>query len=197
MRRFANIDLVRQDLKDAMPLHEFIALADEKHTHDTGIHHSAIERVSDTLYKKHCEMPDHPEDDDGTKDSTPSFTICPQKELFYCFGCGASGDRFEYVSDIFNVDHMEAISIVAQIEGISLERYYEDVSPEEQIRENLFRENAMARDIAHEKLLHSQKAMDYLHKRGMGDDIIELFQLGYAEPMTNGKVMQFMTHTVE
>ena len=191
MRRFANIDLVRQDLKDAMPLHEFIALADEKHTHDTGIHHSAIERVSDTLYKKHCEMPDHPEDDDGTKDSTPSFTICPQKELFYCFGCGASGDRFEYVSDIFNVDHMEAISIVAQIEGISLERYYEDVSPEEQIRENLFRENAMARDIAHEKLLHSQKAMDYLHKRGMGDDIIELFQLGYAEPMTNGKVTQF------
>lgn len=97
--RFVDIDVVRQDIKLRMPLDEFIALADERYTKETGNKCNPIEMVNDHLYKKCCDMDEHPLDlNDGTKDSTASFTICPQKELFYCFGCGSSGDRFEYIS---------------------------------------------------------------------------------------------------
>src|SRR5699024_9681563 len=122
--RFNDIEVVRQDLKLRMPLDEFISLADARFTKETGIACNTIECVNDHLYKKCCDLDEHPTDvNDGTKDSTASFTICPQKELFYCFGCGATGDRFEYISKKFHVDHMESIIMTAEIEDVDLSPY--------------------------------------------------------------------------
>ena len=137
--RFNDIDIVRQDLKLQMPLNEFISLADARYTKETGIKCNTIEEVNDHLFKKCCDMDEHPIDDDGTRDSTASFTICPQKELYYCFGCGAHGDRFEYISSKFHVDHMESIIIVSEIENFDLEPYLVELSIEERVKIELLR----------------------------------------------------------
>ena len=97
MKKFGDIDLVRQEIKNNMSLEQLISIVDSDVARSTGIPQNPIERISDNLYKKKCDLDSHPVDTDGSKDSTPSFTICPPKELWHCFGCGASGDRFEYV----------------------------------------------------------------------------------------------------
>lgn len=190
MRKFADIDIVRQTLKGAMDLSEFIGLADKRFTTETGIPTNPIEMVNDHLYKKQCDLDTHPADDDGTRDSTASFTICPPKEMWYCFGCGAGGDRFEYISVRFNVEHIEAIRITAEIIGIDLTPFYAELTPEDEIRENLFRENASARQLAHEALLNSEAALAYLRGRGVTDESIEQYQLGFAPP-TDGRIALF------
>lgn len=123
--RFNDLDILRQDIKQQMPLDQFISLADKRFTQETGIVCNPIEEVNDHLYKKCCDLDEHPIDpEDGSRDSTASFTINPQKELFYCFGCGATGDRFEYISKKFHVDHIESIEIAADIVGLDLSPYF-------------------------------------------------------------------------
>ena len=190
MRRFSDIDVVRQALTDAMPLDDFISLTDVKYTTETGIKLDSIECVNDNLSKKKCDLDTHPMDKDGTRDSTASFTICPPKEMWYCFGCGAGGDRFEYVSVRFNVDHMESIRLVAEIEDFDLTPYYAEMSEHDMIFDNLFKENAIARQLAHEALLNDETALAYLRGRGMTDESIELFQLGFAPP-AKGRISIF------
>lgn len=192
MKKFSDLDQVRQALTEAMDLDEFIRLADKKYSAETGRTINPIEMVNDHLYKKQCDLDTHPADEDGTRDSTASFTICPPKEMWYCFGCGAGGDRFEYISVRFNVDHIEAINMTAEIEGVDLTPYYAELSPEDMIRENLFKENALARQLAHEALLKDETALTYLRGRGMTDESIELFQLGFAPP-ANGRISIFDT----
>lgn len=192
MKKFSDLDQVRQALTEAMDLDEFIRLADKKYSAETGRPINPIEMVNDHLYKKQCDLDTHPADEDGTRDSTASFTICPPKEMWYCFGCGAGGDRFEYISVRFNVDHIEAINMTAEIEGVDLTPYYAELSPEDIIRENLFKENALARQLAHEALLKDETALTYLRGRGMTDESIELFQLGFAPP-ANGRISMFDT----
>lgn len=188
--RFNDIDIVRQDIKLRMPLDQFIALADARYTRETGIRCNPIEMVHEQLFKKCCDLDEHPVDqNDGTKDSTASFTICPQKELFYCFGCGASGDRFEYISKRFHVDHMESIMISADIEDIDLTPYLTELTTEEKIKIELFKQNEDARNLAHNALYDNDKALDYLHSRGMTDDSIELFNIGYAPKLADGKTI--------
>lgn len=190
MKKFSDLDQVRQTLTEAMDLDEFIRLADKKYSAETGKPTNPIEMVNDHLYKKQCDLDTHPADEDGTRDSTASFTICPPKEMWYCFGCGAGGDRFEYISVRFNVDHIEAINMTAEIEGVDLTPYYAELSPEDMIRENLFKENALARQLAYEALLKDETALTYLRGRGMTDESIELFQLGFAPP-ANGRISIF------
>src|SRR5574343_2105640 len=149
-----------------------------------------IETVNDHLYKKQCDLDTHPMDDDGTRDSTASFTICPPKELWYCFGCGTGGDRFEYISVRFHVDHIESIRIVAEIEGVDLNPYYEQLTQEELMTNSLFDENSAAVDLAHAALLSDERALSYLRGRGLTDESIELFRLGFAPPI-NGHISLF------
>lgn len=191
MKRFGDIDLVRQELKQHMSLDQFITLADIRYSNESGEPINPIERVSNSLYKKRCDMNTHPVDDDGTRDSTASFTICPQKELWHCFGCGNHGDRFEYISQKFNVTHIESIEIAADIEGFDLTPYYVELTMEEKIMVNLFNDNNAARDIAHNELLLNDKAINYLHSRGITDESIELYKLGYAPSLTNGNITIF------
>ena len=188
--RFTDIEIVRQVLKDSMELNELIRLADMKYTHETGIKCNDIEMVNDHLYKKQCDLDTHPMDADGTKDSTASFTICPPKELWYCFGCGTGGDRFEYISVRFHVDHIESIRIVAEIEGVDLNPYYEQLTQEELMTNSLFEENSAAVDLAHAALLSDERALSYLRGRGLTDESIELFRLGFAPPI-NGHISIF------
>ena len=53
-------------------------------------------------------------------EKTPSFTVYPDTNSFYCFGCGAGGDVISFIRRIDNLDYVEAVKTVAQMAGMSM-----------------------------------------------------------------------------
>ena len=94
MKKFSDLDQVRQALTEAMDLDEFIRLADKKYSAETGRPINPIEMVNDHLYKKQCDLDTHPADEDGTRDSTASFTFVRQRK------CGTASDAALVATDL-------------------------------------------------------------------------------------------------
>jgi len=115
-------------------------------------------------YKGLC--PIHVED-------TPSFYVNPEKGVFYCFGCGAGGNAITLVAKAHGISNAEAKRLLAKWFGIPLE------GKDETAIEAASRLERLAEDF-HKDV---DKAVDYLHRRGIYDaDVIEQFQVGFAEP---------------
>ncbi|WP_041284802.1 DNA primase [Desulfoscipio gibsoniae] len=153
-----------------------------------------VQIISDyvTLQKKgrnymgHC--PFHQESD-------PSFTVTPDKQIFYCFGCHAGGNVFKFIMLQHNLSFPEAVKMLGEKVGIAVPDGY---SP--QVRERLRREekawkiNNLAKDFFQSILLqHSEAAAarEYIHGRGINANIIKDFGLGYA-PASWDTLMKFM-----
>jgi DNA primase len=120
------------------------------------------------------------------QEKTPSFTVSPIKQIFYCFGCGKGGDVFNFVREMEKCEFPEALRIVAEKCGIALPSTRER-SPEER-RENqqraLILEMHRAAQAFYTKQLEStpegRVARAYLEDRGLEVRTIEQFGIGYA-----------------
>ena len=119
------------------------------------------------------------------KEKTPSFNVHAVRQFYHCFGCGASGDVFSFVSKIENVTFPEAVRIVAQKCGIPLPKR-EFSSPEEaagaRLRTKLLELHETAAAWFEEQLRSPEGALarEYLHGRGLLDEGIKKFRIGYA-----------------
>ncbi|MBR4903789.1 MAG: DNA primase [Selenomonadaceae bacterium] len=118
-------------------------------------------------------------------EKTASFSVSPEKGLFYCFGCGAGGNAFKFLSLIENITYFEAVKLQAQRLGIDLPE--KKSSPEEERRrreeKSLFKINEFAQDFYHECLIKTARGeigRKYLAARGITEETIETFKLGYA-----------------
>ena len=113
------------------------------------------------------------------REKTPSFYINPEKQLWYCFGCGAGGDVFAFVQKAENLTFREALEKLAGQAGVQL-----PVSPEyakaSDEREKLRRACEIAARFYQECLKRSPDALSYLKKRGIKEETSEAFRLGYA-----------------
>ena len=116
---------------------------------------------------------------------TPSFTIDPDRKLYYCFGCQASGDVFTYVQALDGVDFPTALERLADRCGIEVE--YEDEDPRASERRNRRQRlhALLERASAHyaRLLWESSEAAGtraYLLGRGLGEQSLRHFQVGYA-----------------
>lgn len=118
-------------------------------------------------------------------EKTASFTVSPDKGFFYCFGCGAGGNAFKFLSLIENISYFEAIKLQAQRLGIDLPT--RRLSPEEERRrreeKSLLKINELAQEIYHDcltKAARGEVGRKYLAARGITQATIETFKLGYA-----------------
>jgi len=118
-------------------------------------------------------------------EKTPSFTVSPQKQIFYCFGCGIGGNVFSFLMKQDGVSFPEAVKILAQRFGIEVPA--RRMSPEQKRRiserENLLAINRQALDFFRHGLFataEGKQALAYLKKRGISKKIIDEFNLGYA-----------------
>lgn len=116
---------------------------------------------------------------------TPSFSVSPDKQLYYCFGCGASGDVFDFVMEYERLDFMEAAKRLAERAGIVLDTGDESSSERKrrQERETLYEVNGIAAKYFRYRLLKSRlaaAARNYLSSRGVSSESSERFLLGYA-----------------
>jgi DNA primase len=121
-------------------------------------------------------------------EKTPSFVVYPKSNTYKCFGCGASGDVIQFVKDIKKVDFEQAIEILAQENGIAIERTKqteEQKKQQEQMKDALA-VTAYANKYFIKKLELEQEAKDYLKNR-ITEDSIAKWQIGYAP---NGNILK-------
>ena len=118
-------------------------------------------------------------------EKTPSFAVNPAKNMFYCFGCHEGGDIFKFIMKIENCDFIDALKLLAGRYGIAVpERHKTAVEiRREKQRERIYETNATATKFFQACLLktdYGKAALAYLRNRGISDDIIASFSIGYA-----------------
>ena len=118
-------------------------------------------------------------------EKTPSFTVSPDKQIFYCFGCGTGGNVFSFLMKQEGLSFPEAVRRLGKRYGIDIPD--RPLSPEQKKkiseRESLFDINRRAMEFYHQNLKTSgagQAARIYLKKRGISQKTIDDFKLGYA-----------------
>lgn len=116
-------------------------------------------------------------------EKTPSFTVFPNTQGFFCFGCEAGGDAFTFIMRVENLDYADAVEFLAKRTGVNL-----PASPEEQkkglTRKRVYEMNLIAARFFRECLFDpvlGREGMAYLtEKRGLSIPIIRRFGLGFA-----------------
>ena len=111
-------------------------------------------------------------------EKTPSFMISPAKQIFHCFGCHAGGNVFTFLQKVENISFIESVKILAKRAGIELDYQKSDINYSE--KEKLLEINKEALAFFCEALKKSEKTKKYAAERGIKDDVIEEFKLGYA-----------------
>ncbi|MHB8158578.1 MAG: DNA primase, partial [Desulfocucumaceae bacterium] len=114
----------------------------------------------------------------------PSFTVSPDKQIFYCFGCQAGGNVIKFLMMIESLTFVESVRRLANRAGI----YFPDIDKggydkRAAREERAWKANGQARDFYHSYLLNSPEgstAREYLAERGLSADIIKTFKIGYA-----------------
>lgn len=125
-------------------------------------------------------------------EKTPSFMISPEKQIAYCFGCHRGGDIFRFIMEIENVDFNEALKILAEKAGVTIEDYAPDSRKEE--KDVLREANRLAAEYYAEQLTREEdkKGYQYLRERGLTNETIVNFNLGYASDQWDG-LLNFLT----
>ncbi len=116
------------------------------------------------------------------KEKTPSFTVSPEKQIFYCFGCQTGGNVFSFISKIEHLNFPESVRFLGKIAGIEVreeERSERDKGIAYLKRINVFAMNLYRRALMSES---GRQALEYARRRGVGDKAIEEFSLGFAPP---------------
>lgn len=118
-------------------------------------------------------------------EKTPSFSVNPGKSMFYCFGCHEGGDIFKFIMKIENCGFMDALKLLAGRYGIPVperQKTAAEIAREKQ-RNGVYDANALASRFFQACLLrtaHGKPALAYLAGRGITQEIIERFTIGYA-----------------
>ena len=113
------------------------------------------------------------------QEKTPSFTVNPQGGFFKCFGCGVGGDCFSFVMQMENLTFVEAAERLARQAGVEFQRRG-DTRERRSERERLLELNALAERFYRRQLDNFRPARDYLLNRGLTEETLEEFKLGYA-----------------
>ncbi len=116
---------------------------------------------------------------------TPSFGIDPTQKVYHCFGCQASGDVFTFVQETEGVDFKGALELLAERYGVELQREEEDPREVERRKRRERLLELLARTTAYyERYLwessEAERARAYLLGRGLGEEILREFRVGYA-----------------
>ncbi len=118
-------------------------------------------------------------------EKTPSFAISAPKQFYYCYGCHESGNVFKLVMRMENLSWHEAVAMLAKKAGLEVPQTEDNAEwlKIRQKRDRLYQALVLARDFYCRNLYLSQNkaALDYLHNRGIDDELIKLFHIGYSD----------------
>jgi len=118
-------------------------------------------------------------------EKSPSFTVSPDKQFYYCFGCGASGSALGFILDYERQSFPDAVEELAKMAGLEVPREARNDSPAHKERKSLYKLLEQADQYFQQQLRHSpakQHAVNYLKERGLSGAIARDFGIGYAPP---------------
>ncbi len=120
------------------------------------------------------------------KEKTPSFSVSPDKNVYHCLGCHASGNMFTFIQEMENVNFNEAKEILAKKVNVELPQYtnfYNRESAEiKSLKEKILEINELATKFFQFQLYKpiGKKAVEYINKRKMNKEIVNEFKIGYS-----------------
>ena len=122
-------------------------------------------------------------------EKSPSFSVSPGKQMYYCFGCGAGGNVFTFLMEYENYTFPEAMKILAERAGVALpeREYSQEERKQQDLRTQILELNKMAAKYFYYQLRseNGKQAMDYLKGRQLTDETIKSFGLGFANKYSN------------
>ncbi len=117
------------------------------------------------------------------QEKTPSFSVNPEKQFYYCFGCGAGGNALGFLMDYERMEFREAIESLAQAAGMEMPAEKADATPRTDHQKPLYESMEKATRL-YESLLRKHptrgRVVDYLKQRGLSGEIARDFRLGFA-----------------
>lgn len=115
-------------------------------------------------------------------EKTPSFTVYPDTQSYYCFGCGNGGDVITFIKNIENLDYIDAVRFLADKNGMDMpsENFYDSTVNKRRLR--MLEANREAARFFHKCLTTQEGAAGYRYfkNRGLSDSTIRHFGLGFA-----------------
>ncbi|WP_421501453.1 DNA primase [Lactiplantibacillus plantarum] len=121
------------------------------------------------------------------EERTPSFSVNEQKQIFHCFSCGRGGNVFSFIMDLENLSFPEAVVKVADFGHIDLPESYtaqsQPAAPKDQQQADLLKLYSDSAKMYQHILVNTElgePALKYLHERGLDDETIKTFGIGYA-----------------
>lgn len=113
-------------------------------------------------------------------EKTASFTVSPERSIFYCFGCHVSGDVIAFIARAENLSgQRDAAKLLAERFGIDLPEDEQQQGPSLQEKERYFTLYEIVAGWAHKQLQTHQVPLQYLQERGFAAEIIERYMVGY------------------
>lgn len=113
-------------------------------------------------------------------EKTPSFTVSSERQSYYCFGCQKGGGVINFMMDYENLDFLTAIETLADQQGIDLTRYLSQTDIPQVDHSNLYELNRQAARFYYQMMKKTAPARDYFKRRGLSEETIFHFGLGYA-----------------
>ena len=136
-------------------------------------------------------------------EKTPSFTVSPDKQFYYCFGCGATGNAIGFLMDYERTTFPEAVESLAKTAGLKVPRKQnadpkqrEREQAQERARKSLYESLEVAGEFYQQQLRShedKQRAVDYWKRRGLTGHIVKDFGIGFAPPGWNNITSQLGT----
>jgi len=113
-------------------------------------------------------------------EKTPSFSVAPDKQIYHCFGCGSGGNVFSFIVEHEKVSFVEAVQQLGEKYGIRVQ--YEAGSGSTEFFSSLYQAHHVAAELYHNTLYsdRGKAALQYLHDRGLNDDVLKMYQVGFA-----------------
>lgn len=120
-------------------------------------------------------------------EKTPSFTVSPDKQFYYCFGCGASGNALGFVMDYERLSFPEAVESLARLTGLEVPREVQTEAQEkrEQEKRSIYTLLEKADGFYQQQLRHHPSkhlAVNYLKNRGLDGKTAKAYGVGFAPP---------------
>lgn len=116
-------------------------------------------------------------------EKSPSFNVSPARDAYYCFGCNMGGDIFTFVQEMEGVQFIDALKILAERAGVELKATDREG---ESIRERLLQIMEAATQFYEKELAGNKDAEAYLKSRGLTDQTIAKFRIGFAPSPAGG-----------
>lgn len=112
-----------------------------------------------------------------------SFSVSEDKQVYHCFGCKASGNVFTFVKNYQGMTFPETVEYLAKRAGLAIPEASRNESQRGDVRQTMYKVNALAAQFYHEnlkRLPEHHEVKKYLVKRGLNEELVQLYKIGYA-----------------